>query len=81
MRNAILCLVCSLSIVAGGLDYKLITRTAKSGKPLVAIDNRGDSEIYCYISSDNYFVDFYVRPHSQGRWYVEPNGNYNWGCE
>ena len=81
MKNAILCLVCSLSVLAGGLEYSLISRETKAGRPLIAIDNNGAKEIYCYINSENYFVDFYVRPHSQSRWYYEPEYDYEWGCQ
>ena len=46
----------------------------------IAVINRTNYDAYCTIKGANYFVDFYVRAHSQGRWYAEPYGYYEWYC-
>lgn len=62
-------------------EYSLVSKTTKSGQTIIRVSNGTGYQLYCWIESESYFVDFYVDPYSDSRWYVEPYEAYVWGCE
>lgn len=80
MKNVILCLVFSLTLPLLGAIYTE-QRITNNGNSVIRIVNDESEVVYCHISGRNYFVDFYLEPYSTSRWFLEPNGYYEWRCQ
>ena len=67
-------------LAQNGPEYYVKQYYAKSGHSLIYVLNAEQHQIYCWIRSANYFVDFYVGPRGKSRAYYEPGENYEVVC-
>lgn len=67
--------------LAMALLVTLSTSTNKSGQEYIRLTNKSEKITYhCEIASNNYYVDFVLKPKSQSRRYPKPDGKYTWNC-
>ena len=82
-KLVILCILLAAAITTVVTKGSVITEKTLSsnGSTLIRLVNSSPNRLYCWISYDGGYFDFYINGYSQSRWYYEPRGYYQWTCE
>lgn len=70
-----------ITITLEASDIWLEKRMANNGAPLIRIVNNSQSHLYCWVSHQGGYFDFYIQAYQHSRWYYEPSGYYEWRCK
>ncbi len=80
--KCLIALVLLVSSFAVAASYYLERSKSRDGRSMVRVVNQTPGQIYCWVRYNNGygFFDFYVAGNSRSRWYYEPVGYYEYGC-
>lgn len=74
-------LVVIITLTTEASDVWIEKSTANNGASLIKIVNNSPNHLYCWVTYQGGYFDFYVQPYQSSRWYYEPSGYYEWRCQ
>lgn len=80
IKCCFLLLASAITFAALASDYSVDRAIGKRGQVLIRVINHTSEPMLCILSAVNYYEDFYVKPNTSSRWYVEPVQPYSLTC-